>query len=177
MTAIIESFATLVEDALFDRLTDAMGEGGTYQDPFYLQIKTAARTAGEPIPHLSEDDMPFIWLEYVGGMDRGGVIGNAVGMANEIFMLYGSIVLTPEILGVSPDDQEAFVTRSRANADTWARRIRRLLLGWSPGITDTVTGQKTTRGRPTVYGVAATFVNEYKRQFTVTIRWELEMEP
>lgn len=177
MSAITESFETLVEDAVLNRLTAAMGDGGTYSDPFYLQIKTDARTAGEPIPHLSEGDMPYVWVEYVGGIDRGGVVGNAVGRAREVFMVYGTLMLTPEILEVSPDDLALFVKRAKANADVWSRRIRRLLLGWSPGVTCPVTGQKTSMGRPTVYGLAATFLNERKREFTVTMRYELEMEP
>jgi hypothetical protein len=174
---ITDSFETLVADALFDRLLAEMGDGGTYSDPFYLQIKTAAQTAGEPIPHLSDKEMPLIWCEYVGGMDKGAMIGNSVGMATEIFMVYGQLVLTPEILELETNDHDIFVRRAKANADTWARRIRRLLLGWSPGVICPVTGQKTVKGRPTVYGVAATFVNELRREFTVTLRWELEMEP
>lgn len=174
---ITESFETLVEDAVFDRLTTAMGDGGAYSAPFYLQIKTAASVAGEPIPHLSELDMPYIWFEYVGGVDEGGVVGNSIGRAKEIFMLYGSIMFTPEILELTSDDVETFAKRAKANANVWARRMRRLLLGWSPGVVCPVTGQKTVRARPTVYGLAADYRNELKRVFTVTMRYELEMEP
>lgn len=177
MTAITESFETRVETALFDRLETQMGDGGIYADPHYLQIKTFVRTAGEAIPQLPEQDMPFVWLEYVGGMDRGPLIGSSIGFSREVFVLYGYLVLTPEILELPNADVDTFVQRAKANAGVWARRMRTSMLNWSPGVSCPVTGQKVTMGRPTVYGLAATYINDTRREFSVTIRWELELEP
>lgn len=174
---ILDSFETLVEDALFDRLAEKMGEGGEYADPYYLQIKTFIRTAGEPIPQLNEDTAPFVWMEYVGGVDRRGLIGAPVGESREVFMLYGYLVFTPEILELPNDDVQDFVRNAKANAGVWARRLRMSMLGWIPNVTCPVTGQKVRHARPTVYGQAATYINDLRREFSVTIRWELELEP
>lgn len=177
MTAITESFETMVEDALFARLEDMMGEGGTYGDPFYLQVKTLYRAAGEPVPQLPEGELPVVWIEYVGGVDRGAMVGSSVGMAQEVFMIYGRLAFTPKILELAHNDKDLFVQRAKANAGVWARRIRQCLLGWSPGVICPVSGQKTMRGRPTAYGLVGMYISDFKREFTVTLRWELEMEP
>lgn len=177
MTLITDSFETLVETALFERLETLMGDGGTYSDPHFLQIKTFTRSLGEVIPQLPEQDMPFVWLDYVGGVDRGPMIGSPVGSAREVFMLYGYMILTPEILQLPTADVGDFVQAAKANAGTWARRLRKSLLGWSPSVSCPVTGQKVSAGRPTAYGLSATYINDLRREFTVTIRWELELEP
>lgn len=177
MTAITDSFETLVESALFERLGDRMGPDGVYADPFYLQIKTFVRTAGEVMPTLPQADMPFLWIEYVGGMDRGKVIGSTVGFAREVFVVYASMTFTPEILQLPSDDLDTFIQRSKANAGVFARRVRMSLLGWCPSVSCPVTGQKVMAGSPSAYGLASAYVNDLRRDFTMTLRWELELEP
>lgn len=174
---IADSFETLVEDAVYARIQAAMGDGGQYQDPPYLQIKHFVRTAGEPIPGLPEREMPFVWLEYVGGIQRGTVIGSPLSMDTEVFMLYGQVSFIPELVGVSPDDVNEFVRLAKANAGTWARRLRRLMSGWVPDVQCPVSGHKVATCRATAYGLGATLISPLKRQFTATIRLELGVEP
>lgn len=177
MTAITDSFETLVEAALFERLGDRMGPSGTYADPFYLQIKTFQRAVGEVIPTVPEQDMPFVWLDYVGGIDRGRVIGSPVGFAREVFMIYAWMVFTPEILQLPNNDIDTFLQRAKANAGVFARRLRMSIMGWIPDVTCPVTSHKVAACRPSAYGLAATYVNDLRREFSVTLRWELELEP
>jgi len=177
MTAITDSFETLVESALFERLGDRMGPDGIYADPFYLQIKRFVRVAGEVIPTLPTQDMPFVWLEYIGGIDRGMVIGSPVGFAREVFTIYAYLVFTPEILQLANNDVDTFLQSAKANAGTFARRLRMCVMGWTPSVACPVTGQKVMKARPSAYGLAGTYINDLRREFSVTLRWELELEP
>jgi hypothetical protein len=174
---ITESFMTQIEDAILDRLTDAMGPGGVYEDPPYLQVQHTLRATGEPVPQIPEADTPALWVEYIAGMVEDRAIGSAFPFARETFTIFGRLIFTPEIVGYGQRDEQVFRKIADASKDTFCRRMRKLLTGWSPGVQCPVTGEKASSLRVDLWAAPAIKIGDFKFSYHIVMRCLVTTEP
>lgn len=174
---IEESFQTRIEDAILGRLVEAMGPGGVYEEPPYLQIQSTPRAAGQPVPQIPEDETPAVWLEHIAGTAQDRSVGTAMPFGLETFGLFGQLVFTPEGVGYMGRDPQEFARFTEASKDTFYRRIRYLLLGWSPKVACPVTGEKATQLRVDLWAGPTTRIGEFKLAYNIIMRCQVQTEP
>lgn len=144
MAPITSSFISDIIASLFADFETKLGVGSaTYPTPAYLQVKTIRRAGGMPQLDEPDSNCPALWLEYLAGGEKQALIGRQAGVMQEDFNLFAKIVVTPESMGMSTRDVDAFRIAADASCDALMRRIWKVVADWTGAITDNIIGGTT----------------------------------
>lgn len=163
-----------IEEALIAEIESKMGPGSTtYPTPEYLHVQFVGRAGGRPVPVLAEDQLPAIWIEYLGGGPRRGEIGHQWSTSGvEAFNVLGIVRTTPDIIGAPDNDEAEFARQAEAAIGTFVRRLMLVLLDYNPSVTDGILGYKTNDQRLLGWAYNGITRGPFAIDYSVIIRYE-----
>lgn len=176
---ITSSFVHDVTESYLDKVIEDMGLGSTlYPEPDWLWVRYTGRTGGRPLMQTTDELIPAVWMEYLGGGMTGHEIAgeNRRGIASEFWDVFAFMRFTPELMGLDSDDVDAFTAYADAAADILGRRLRLLLLTHHPSITCSILGHTTNLQQITRWAYTCKHQTELMLDYWVTLRLEQFVE-
>lgn len=145
MAAITESFLTRVQDNICAEVLRLCGSGeDAYQEPDYLQLKTARRGSVAQSFDVTPEEMPAFVMEYIYSEETGPG-GQTVG-GDYVHMFNAAVVatLTAESMGLASPTRQELRTAVEASADVLKRRIHRAIRSFAPSVLDADYGETSS---------------------------------
>lgn len=170
------SFITDIEEAVLAELRTKCGTGSTvYPTPAYLLLVSASR--GEVVPRIeiNETLQPGLLMQYISGGEEEAGIGISFNV--ERWNIGAVIRLTPSVIGYAGSVVTTFRQYAAASADTLARRLRKTLRDFKPGIRDATFGEVVSgKGWVKRWGIVPTYLSDFEVMYLVLLEYELRTE-